>query len=132
MTRNSDLYLEDIFGCDHRPEVAETNADGEIVSWRCRCGRRIPAEEPKASAPSPRIEGNAFIRLGGLLSTAVGWRNTALRDATLSACYALGAEQRYGEAPAWGTVGQEQREQIYAAVGKDCPNALARLFSMEK
>lgn len=42
MTRNRDLYLEDIFGCDHTPELPIVDEAGEIVEWRCRCGKRHP------------------------------------------------------------------------------------------
>lgn len=41
MTRRSDLMCEDLFGCDHTPETPESR-DGQIVGWRCRCGRPVP------------------------------------------------------------------------------------------
>ena len=43
MTRRRDLMCEDIFGCAHEPEIAVSDdATGEIVGWRCRCGREVP------------------------------------------------------------------------------------------
>jgi hypothetical protein len=44
MTRNSELYLEDIFGCKHEPETPIIE-QGEIIYWMCRCGLKIPIEE---------------------------------------------------------------------------------------
>ena len=41
MTRRSDLMCEDLFGCDHSPEIP-ISEHGEIVEWRCRCGRKVP------------------------------------------------------------------------------------------
>ena len=40
MTRRSDLMCEDIFGCEHTPEVP-VSEDGEIVGWYCRCGANV-------------------------------------------------------------------------------------------
>jgi hypothetical protein len=34
---------EDIWGCDHKLETAIVE-NGEIIEWRCRCGRRTPVE----------------------------------------------------------------------------------------
>ena len=46
MTRRRDLMCEDIFGCTHEPEIPiSDDATGEIVSWRCRCGRDVPPVE---------------------------------------------------------------------------------------
>jgi hypothetical protein len=46
MTRRSDLMCEDIFGCDHKPEIPITE-NGNIIEWRCRCGRKVePCKEP--------------------------------------------------------------------------------------
>lgn len=34
---------EDIFGCTHEAEIPILDdATGDIVSWRCRCGRDVP------------------------------------------------------------------------------------------
>lgn len=54
MTRRSDLMLEDLTGCDHRPETPIVDAiNGEIVYWLCRCGRRHRVTEPD---PPPKGE----------------------------------------------------------------------------
>lgn len=45
MTRRSDMMLEDIFGCDHAPEIPVTE-DGQIVHWLCRCGRKVACVDP--------------------------------------------------------------------------------------
>lgn len=43
MTRNSDLRLEDLFGCNHTRETPIVDeCTGEILWWVCRCGRRHP------------------------------------------------------------------------------------------
>jgi hypothetical protein len=43
MTRNSDLRLDDLFGCDHTPETPIVDESiGEILWWVCRCGRHHP------------------------------------------------------------------------------------------
>ena len=43
MTRRRDLMCEDIFGCTHEAEIPILDdATGDIVSWRCRCGRDVP------------------------------------------------------------------------------------------
>jgi len=55
MTRNSDIRLEDITGCDHTPELPIVD-DGAIVGWLCRCGREHPAGKqvkPKEDPCSP-------------------------------------------------------------------------------
>jgi hypothetical protein len=54
MTRNRELDCEDLFECDHAPEVP-ISKDGEIVEWRCRCGRRVPA--PKRRDKDGKGEG---------------------------------------------------------------------------
>lgn len=48
MTRRRDLMCEDIFGCDHTPEVPIVE-DGAVVHYVCRCGRKhpVPAEDEK-------------------------------------------------------------------------------------
>lgn len=47
MTRNRELYLEDLTDCTHEPEIPVVEDDGtEILYWICRCGRRCP-EGPK-------------------------------------------------------------------------------------
>jgi hypothetical protein len=54
MTRRRDLMCEDIFGCVHYPEVA-VSRDGEIVEWRCRCGkysRSVASAEVPADSSS--------------------------------------------------------------------------------
>lgn len=38
MTRNREIDCQDIFGCDHNPEIPITNGNGDIVYWQCRCG----------------------------------------------------------------------------------------------
>ena len=43
MTRNSEIRLEDIYGCDHTPELPVVY-EGEIIYWLCRCGKK---HEPK-------------------------------------------------------------------------------------
>ena len=41
MTRNSEVRLEDITGCQHTPEIPIVDdCAGEILYWVCRCGRR--------------------------------------------------------------------------------------------
>ena len=50
MTRNSDLYLEDLLTCDHDPELAVADEGGSILYWLCRCGRRI---HPPVTATAP-------------------------------------------------------------------------------
>lgn len=42
MTRRSDLMLEDLTGCDHKPETG-VSENGVVVAWLCRCGRRFDA-----------------------------------------------------------------------------------------
>lgn len=49
MTRRSDLMCEDLFGCDHEPEVPVSEG-GAVVEWMCRCGRRVRAPEKAAGA----------------------------------------------------------------------------------
>ena len=46
MTRRREMMLEDLFGCDHEPELAVSEG-GQILYWRCRCGERTckPAEQ---------------------------------------------------------------------------------------
>ncbi len=47
---------EDLWGCTHEPETPVTQ-DGEIIEWRCRCGRRVAApktEEAAGLAPAPK------------------------------------------------------------------------------
>lgn len=44
MTRRRDLMCEDIFECDHEPEVAISEG-GEVIAWRCRCGRKTVSVE---------------------------------------------------------------------------------------
>jgi hypothetical protein len=39
MTRNREIDCEDLFGCDHEPEIAISDDSGEILFWRCRCGK---------------------------------------------------------------------------------------------
>jgi hypothetical protein len=59
MTRRRDLMCEDLFGCIHRPEVA-ISRDGEIVEWRCRCGkysRPVASSAEPADSSSPDKEG---------------------------------------------------------------------------
>ncbi len=54
MTRNSDLRLEDIFGCKHTPETPIVDDDGsQILYWVCRCGRRCI---PQADTQSKEAE----------------------------------------------------------------------------
>ena len=45
--------LEDLTGCDHKPETPITEG-GSIVAWLCRCGKRFNAaiEEPAPAPPS--------------------------------------------------------------------------------
>lgn len=40
MTRNRELYLEDIIGCKHEPETPIIDNNGNIIYWVCRCGQR--------------------------------------------------------------------------------------------
>jgi len=49
MTRRRDLMCEDLFGCDHEPEIPVTDG-GEIIYWRCRCGKKkwTPPTEEKS------------------------------------------------------------------------------------
>lgn len=46
MTRNRELDLEDLYGCDHEPEIGISEGT-EIVAWACRCGKVKNAVEPK-------------------------------------------------------------------------------------
>ena len=39
MTRNRDLRLEDLQGCNHEPTIP-ISENGEILYWRCSCGAR--------------------------------------------------------------------------------------------
>ena len=54
MTRYSDMMCEDIFGCNHAPETPITQ-DGEIVEWRCRCGK-IVYHEPEPAKKEMKEE----------------------------------------------------------------------------
>jgi hypothetical protein len=56
MTRNSDLRLEDIAGCQHTPEIPIVDdCAGEILYWVCRCGRRCvtPIVSTQSKEPDP-------------------------------------------------------------------------------
>jgi len=46
MTRSRDLYLRDIFECNHEPETPITE-NGAILYWLCRCGQRVNVTESK-------------------------------------------------------------------------------------
>jgi hypothetical protein len=42
--------LEDLFGCDHTPEMPIVEEyTGEILYWICRCGRMHPVPDKHAS-----------------------------------------------------------------------------------
>lgn len=56
MTRRSDLMCEDIWECDHKLETAIVE-NGEIIEWRCRCGRRVPVEAVEASSKNEKSKG---------------------------------------------------------------------------
>jgi hypothetical protein len=51
MTRRSDLMCEDLFGCSHEGETPIVQ-DGQIVYWRCRCGRRVAPQSAEEQASS--------------------------------------------------------------------------------
>jgi len=48
MTRRSDLMCEDLFECNHSPEIP-ISENGEIVEWRCRCGQKVKMKEKPES-----------------------------------------------------------------------------------
>jgi hypothetical protein len=59
MTRNSDLRLEDILGCQHTPETPIVDdCAGEILYWVCRCGRRcvtpVVITQSEEAEPCPK------------------------------------------------------------------------------
>lgn len=56
MTRRSDMMLEDIFGCDHKPETP-ISEDGQVIGWLCRCGRRLTAKAPEPEAAAEGAAG---------------------------------------------------------------------------
>lgn len=52
MTRNSDLDCQDLFGCLHKPEIPIVDEQGNIVEWRCRCGRSTAPVTKATAEPS--------------------------------------------------------------------------------
>jgi hypothetical protein len=51
MTRHSDLACEDIFGCEHAPEIALSDG-GEITGWRCVCGLKTFHSDGTTKTPA--------------------------------------------------------------------------------
>ena len=53
MTRNRELDCEDLFDCDHTPEVAiRDQLTGQtIIGWRCRCGKEVECKIPEEEKP---------------------------------------------------------------------------------
>ena len=49
MTRNRELSLKDLTGCDHTPETA-ISRDGVVVAWICRCGATTHTPGPPPPA----------------------------------------------------------------------------------
>lgn len=79
-----------------------------------------------ASRNADGIEEKAFFILGQLASTCDG--DEACWEANISACYALGAEKRYGEVRPWGEIPQPRRIPIVEALlNHECTAAIARL-----
>jgi len=58
MTRRRDLMLEDLFECKHEAEIPIVSEYGEILHWRCHCGRRVadPATPDPATPAEPTPE----------------------------------------------------------------------------
>jgi hypothetical protein len=46
---------EDIFGCDHAPEIPISD-NGQIVFWVCRCGARQVEPRPPTPPRDPAAE----------------------------------------------------------------------------
>ena len=74
---------------------------------------------------SAEIELLAFLRLGQL---AGEYAEGPEFEASISAAYALGAEERYGSVPLWSTLQPALRKRVYAQL-YDCPVALEKLRS---
>lgn len=46
MTRNYELDGDDLYECNHEPEVPICEEDGtEILYWLCRCGKRVSKDD---------------------------------------------------------------------------------------
>lgn len=60
------MMCEDIFGCDHRSETPIVDHLGEIVHWRCRCGRITPAKKAEPHAYVPSVDDHPVCERCGL------------------------------------------------------------------
>lgn len=58
MTRRREMMLEDLFDCEHEPEIPIVDDGGSILYWRCRCGekRAVPESDDECGSASTEKE----------------------------------------------------------------------------